>query len=136
MTAQRWLHGVRAGVTTSALIAMAAPLMAQPAEELAGGTLVCLFSTECYEEEACTFTRYSLDVSIPEALPGEAALLLDAGPAKGGATANGGMLFVAAEDETAVYLMTRAPNTDTRLSVHLTDPLQVITYHGRCEVAE
>jgi hypothetical protein len=113
-----------------------AAVAAQPASEIAGATLVCLFSTECYEQEECTFAQFTVDVSTDADLPGEAALLPDGDPAEGAALDRDGTLVISATGTGGAYLFSRDPNSSARLSVHFGDPLQVITYHGRCDVAE
>ncbi len=133
--ARGWQQG-RPAVVSGLMLLMAGSASAQPVQDMLGKSLLCSMTMECYEQEACTFTQFAFDIPLPDALPGEASLLLPGGPAEGGAANTGGTLYVAAEDEVAVYLLTRTPNSDARLSAHFVDPMQVLTYHGRCELVK
>ncbi len=119
-------------IALGALIAL--PVIAQ-AEDIANQTLICTFTTECYETEECTFTDFTVDVALGN-VPGDASLLPDTGPAEGKAELVGDMLMVSAKDTNGAYLLTRSPGGLAKLSVHYGGTHLMIAYDGQCRVAE
>ncbi|MGH1414739.1 MAG: hypothetical protein ACRBB0_14720 [Pelagimonas sp.] len=113
---------------------IALPFAAQ-AEDIANHTLICQFTTECYETEECTFTDFTVDVALGN-VPGDASLLPDTGPAEGKSDLIGDMLRVSAKDANGAYLLTRSPGGLAKLSVHYSGSHLMIAYDGQCRVAE
>lgn len=119
----------------AALLAMAATgASAQVIEQQGASTMVCEYTTECYEEEECTFAQFGHDLDIPRTMPGEAVLHLGTGDASGEARIVNDVLVVTASDGNASYMMSNADNGYAKLSVHFAKDLTVVTYHGQCKI--
>lgn len=122
-------------ILTTGLIAPAGFATAQDAIETPGATMMsCSYTTECLEQEACTFAQFGHEVDLPQQMPGKAVLQLGTGPAEGTAEVVNGVLRITASDGFGNYMLTQTPEGLARLSVHFAAPLTVVTYHGSCEV--
>lgn len=90
----------------------------------------CNFNTECYESEACAESDFSVEVRN-----GEDKFVTDFGTfpilAK---RESDTILTVFVHTDGAVYLLSAGPRT-ARLTVHITDGPQSLTYLGLCERA-
>jgi hypothetical protein len=88
----------------------------------------CNFKTECYESEACAESDFTVEIRS-----GEDKFVTDFGTfpilAKRDTAA---ILTVFVHTEGAVYLMSSGPRA-ARLTVHITDGPQSLTYLGQCE---
>ncbi len=101
--------------------------------------LVCRFSKECFETEACSDTEFKTQLSgkagglTPADMVVEANLITDAetttmlGLRSDKTYSLSGGLF------DARHLLTIAASGAARYTVHLADGPMVITYHGKCE---
>ncbi|SMX50614.1 hypothetical protein [Maliponia aquimaris] len=105
-------------------------------EEQGIARMTCTYTVECLDEEACTFAQFGHDMDLPRTLPGDAVLQLGTGPAEGRAAEHNGLLVITAADGLASYMVSTTLDGLARLSVHIADPLTVVTYHGQCEVTE
>ncbi|MBO9464631.1 hypothetical protein J7443_05270 [Tropicibacter sp. R15_0] len=106
------------------------------AEDLAGTTLTCSFTTECYELEECTFAEFAVDVALPDTFPGTGSLLPDTGPAEGTADMLGDLFILSARDANGAYLLSRSTGGLAKLSVHYSGNHMMIAYDGQCRVAQ
>lgn len=101
--------------------------LSMPAAALAAD-YSCNFNTECYESEACAESDFTVEVRN-----GEDKFVTDFGTfpilAKRDTDE---ILTVFVHTEGAVYLLSAGPRA-ARLTVHITDGPQSITYHGLCE---
>lgn len=105
-------------------------------EEQGIARMTCNYTVECLDEEPCTFAQFGHDMDLPRTLPGDAVLQLGTGPATGRAAEHNGLLVVTAADGLGSYMVSTTLDGLARLSLHIADPLTVVTYHGQCEVAE
>lgn len=113
------------------------PAAGTAAQDLAGATLICSFTQECFETAECTPTRHTVDVALPMAFPGDGSLLPETGPVEGEARLVGATLAVtAADDAGTVMTLARSSEGFARLSVLSGAPIEAMTYHGECRVAE
>ena len=122
---------IRVALISAAALACATPVLAKT---------YCVFSSECFEADACTDSSFRLDFEKGG----------DAGAARvsSGVTARtefgdlGGFIIkqdgdqdtIAFEGPGAFYFLTVA-GRDARLSVHMEGPL-VVTYLGTCEAID
>ncbi|WP_418594045.1 hypothetical protein [Ponticoccus sp. (in: a-proteobacteria)] len=119
----------------AALLALtASAASAQVIEQQGASTMVCDYTSECFEEEPCTFAQFGHDLEIPRTMPGEAVLHLGTGDAPGAAQIVNDVLVVSASDANASYMMSNADNGYAKLSVHFAKDLSVVTYHGTCKI--
>ena len=109
------------------LLGLGFPIFAQ------AGPAICIFSKECFEDEACTKTdmRLLLDttednpdslnlITDSETLPAEVVLLNDT---EG---------HIMAKGESAIHLLSwKYKRSEARYTVHMAGPL-VVTYLGGC----
>lgn len=105
-------------------------------EEQGIARMTCEYTVECLDEEACTFAQFGHDMDLPLSLPGDAVLELGTGPAEGRAAEHNGLLVVTAADALGSYMLSTRLDGLARLTLHIADPLTVVTYHGQCEVTE
>jgi len=88
----------------------------------------CTFTSECYEAESCQDTSFSVSVDM-----NNEKLVTDFGDLTIVATkTDGGATTIFATGDGAEYLMSRNANA-ARLSTHMTEGPEVITYLGTCE---
>lgn len=127
-------NGWAAGLVGVAGLCAAGAAGAQVIEQQGASTMVCEYTSECFEEEECTFAQFGHDLDIPRTMPGEAVLHLGTGDAQGEAKIVNDVLVVTATDANASYMMSNADNGYAKLSVHFAKDLTVVTYHGTCKI--
>jgi hypothetical protein len=118
------------------LAALGQGALADIIETPGASLMTCSYTSECLDEEPCTFAQFGHDVDLPEQMPGEARLDLGTGPAEGAARVANDVLVVTAFDDFGSYMLTQTASGLARLSVHFATPLTVVTYHGTCQVIE
>lgn len=105
-------------------------------EEPGEARMICAYTLECLDEEACTFAQFGHDLDLPKTVPGDAVMALGTGEAKGVVREANGVLIVTATDQYGSYMLTQTMDGQARLTVHFADPLTVVTYHGSCAFTE
>ncbi|QDY69068.1 hypothetical protein [Qingshengfaniella alkalisoli] len=95
--------------------------------------LSCSFETECFEDEDCAESTFSLSLTGEVGIT-DAQLLSDSETITGSlaATPAGGLAFLGITGP-AVHLLSKGEDFTARYTVHLTNGPMVISYLGRCE---
>ncbi len=91
---------------------------------------VCVFETECYENETCTGADFRVEVDIPaKAVSTEFGDLVIVAVKE-----TGRLITMFATGEGAEHMLSLTPRA-ARLTSHANDGPQAISYFGRCEGA-
>ena len=85
----------------------------------------CAFSVECFEEDACAETSFTMEVTDAEFITDAETI----GMKKSGSETT--RVFFG-ETVSAVHMLTVGPQGDARYSVHLFDEPMMINYAGSC----
>lgn len=116
------IYGVSSRILTAIVVVLAAPTA------LLATDYSCNFNTECYESESCAESSFTVEVRN-----GEDKFVTDFGTfpilAK---REDPEILTVFVHTEGAVYLLSSGARA-ARLTVHITDGPQSLTYLGQCE---
>lgn len=105
--------------------------MVAASASLAQANGACSFGSECFEEEGCSFTQFSIELAGAGA---DARLVTDAGTVPGRLTTRdgGGALFQGA-DEAGAWQLVQSADGLARLAVQYFEGPMMITYFGQCE---
>lgn len=97
------------------------------------GDLLCSFTVECYEADACDEAMFNLRL-VPGESENERILrsISDRTPGIVTQTDSGTMIWQAITPSTAQLLSWKLEQA-ARYTLHLTDGPEVVTYHGICE---
>lgn len=105
-------------------------------------TLSCVFATECYEDEACQSSGYGVMLEgkaggmDAEALLVEVAMSSVSGDTFLVGVQSGGIFSLSGGGFDARHMLTIGADGAARYSVHYSDPVMVLTYHGQCMETE
>lgn len=104
---------------------------------LDAGPVTCIFSKECFEDEACIATEFKLLIDSPQDDPDGLNLITDSEtlPVEIISVVDRVRIQLLAKSESAVHLLSwKFRKGYTRYTVHMQGPLAV-TYHGVCAAA-
>lgn len=93
----------------------------------------CVFTTECFEGEACDDTNFALMIKSDPEKPQGLVMVTDSETLKGSGLRTGDTARVVFFGETGMHAISVQSDAQARYTAHLQGPM-VITYQGTCEV--
>lgn len=98
-------------------------------------TTDCRFTQECIEGEDCTETEYGVQIIADPARENGLVLRTPSEELQGTGIRKDGPGHVIFPGDTAMHLITSAPDGAARYTIHMQGPM-VISYQGTCEVID
>jgi len=115
------------GRTYMLALALGAATLAQP---LAAASHQCNFTTECFEDEACSDTAFSVTIQQTD---GKTTLVSDAETIAVSIGGSDSVKVYVGVTDSAFHLLTRTSEGASRYSTHLFEGPLMINYLGTCE---